>query len=588
MATLNLKPTHKPVKAYYESLDQFERLGVTHETAVRSAFQALLESCGKQFKWTLVPERSISLGRNRRIVIDGALIDDFNLTHGHWEAKDIHDDLPTEVQRKFAAGYPDDNILFQTPKQAILCQNDKHVLDADLTDPTQLIETLQPFFSYRPQEITEWEEAVAQFKDRVPDIGRGLAKLIQKERQTNRQFTAAFVDFYDKCRQFINPNLSEAAVEEMLIQHLLTERIFRTVFNNPDFTRRNVIANEIEKVIDALTSQSFSRRDFLESLNRFYSTIERTAETISDFSQKQHFLNTVYEQFFQGFSVEVADTHGIVYTPQPIVDFMVKSVEHILKTEFDRSLSDSGVHIIDPFVGTGNFIVRTMREIRRTALQDKYTTELHCNEVMLLPYYIASMNIEHDFYEATGYYQPFEGLCLVDAFELVEDQQLALFTAENTARVERQKETDMFVIIGNPPYNVGQVNENDNNKNRQYETMDMRVAKTYAKDSKATLKNKLSDPYVKAIRWASDRIGEEGVVAFVTNNGFLDGVAFDGMRKHLVGDFDVIYVLDLSGNVCKNPKLSGTTHNVFGIQVGVSINFLWLIMDFGEVFPECL
>ena len=332
MPTLNLKPTHKPVKAYYESLDQFERLGVTHETAVRSAFQSLLESCGKQFKWTLVPEHSISLGRNRRIVIDGALIDDFNLTHGHWEAKDIHDDLPTEVQRKFETGYPGDNILFQTPKQAILWQNDKHVLDADLTDPTQLIETLQTFFSYRPQEITEWEEAVAQFKDRVPDIGRGLAKLIQKERQTNRQFTAAFVDFYDKCRQSINPNLSEAAVEEMLIQHLLTERIFRTVFNNPDFTRRNVIANEIEKVIDALTSQSFSRRDFLETLNRFYSTIERTAATISDFSQKQHFLNTVYEQFFQGFSVEVADTHGIVYTPQPIVDFMVKSVEHILRS----------------------------------------------------------------------------------------------------------------------------------------------------------------------------------------------------------------------------------------------------------------
>ena len=573
MPTLNLKPTHKPIKAYYESLDQFERLGVTHETAVRSAFQALLESCGKQFKWTLVPEHSISLGRNRRIVIDGVLIDDFNLTHGHWEAKDIHDNLPTEVQRKFEAGYPGDNILFQTPKQAILWQNDEHVLDADLTDPTQLIETLQTFFAHRPQEILEWEEAVAQFRDKVPDIGRGLAELIQKERQTNHQFTTAFADFYDKCRQSINLNLSEAAVEEMLIQHLLTERIFRTVFNNPDFTRRNVIANEIEKVIDALTSQSFSRRDFLESLNRFYSAIEHTAETINDFSQKQHFLNTVYEQFFQGFSVEVADTHGIVYTPQPIVDFMVKSVEHILKTEFDRSLSDAGVHIIDPFVGTGNFIVRMMRELRRTSLEEKYTTELHCNEVMLLPYYIASMNIEHEFYEATGYYQPFEGLCLVDTFELAEDHQLALFTAENTARVERQKETDMFVVIGNPPYNAGQVNENDNNKNRKYETMDKRVSETYARASKASLRRHLQDPYVKAIRWASDRIGEEGVVAFVTNNRFLDGLAFDGMRKHLAADFDAIYVLDLGGNVRKNPKLSGTTHNVFGIQVGVSINF---------------
>ena len=189
---------------------------------------------------------------------------------------------------------------------------------------------------------------------------------------------------------------------------------------------------------------------------------------------------------------------------------MVKSVEHILKTEFDRSLSDSGVHIIDPFVGTGNFIVRTMREIRRTALQGKYKTELHCNEVMLLPYYIASMNIEHEFYETTNTYQPFGGLCLVDTFELAEPQQMTLFTAENTERVKQQKKTEMFVVIGNPPYNMGQVNENDNNKNRKYKTMDERVKDTYTMDSKATLKNKLSDPYVKAIRWASDRIGEEG------------------------------------------------------------------------------
>ena len=570
MPTLNLKPTHKPVRAYYESLREFEQLGVTHETAVRSAFHGLLESCARQVKWTLVPEHALSLGDNKRIVVDGALIDAFNLPHGYWEAKDIHDDLDAEVQRKFAAGYPRDNILFQTPQRAILWQNDAPVLDADLTDQRRLVETLETFFSHRPPEIAEWEEAVAQFKDKVPDIGRGLAALIQRERQTNRRFTMAFADFYEKCSHSINPNLSDAAVEEMLVQHLLTERIFRKVFRNPDFTQRNAIANEIEKVINALTSQSFSRPEFLKSLDHFYKAIEQTAETINDFSQKQHFLNTVYEQFFQGFSVEAADTHGIVYTPQPIVNFMAKSIEHILKTEFGRSLSDAGVHIIDPFVGTGNFIVRMMREIRRTALEDKYSSELHCNEVMLLPYYIASMNIEHEFYEATGYYQPFEGVCLVDTFELAEDHRLALFTAENAARVERQKKTEMFVIVGNPPYNAGQVNENDNNKNRKYETMDARVAKTYAKDSKATLKNKLYDPYVKAIRWASDRIGDEGIVAFVTNSGFLDGVAFDGMRKHLADDFDAIYILDLGGNVRKGLKVADA--NVFGIRVGVSIN----------------
>ena len=579
MATLNLKPTNKPIQDYYDALDQFDQLGFTHETAVRSAFQSLLQHCGRAFNWTLVPEHSMTPlirgargVKNRRIVIDGALIDDFNLIHGYWEAKDIHDNLPIQVQRKFEAGYPRDNILFQTPHRAILWQNDRQVLDVDLTDRAQLIETLQTFCSHRPQAYVEWETAVKQFKNKVPALGKGLVELIEKERGTNRQFATAFRAFHEKCCQSINPNLSEAAVEEMLIQHLLTERIFRTVFDNPDFTRRNVIANEIEKVIDALTSQSFSRDGFLRSLDRFYISIEDTARTVSDFSQKQGFLNTVYEQFFQGFSVKVADTHGVVYTPQPIVGFMVRSVEEILQTEFNRSLSDSGVHIIDPFVGTGNFIVRIMREIQKTALADKYQSELHCNEVMLLPYYIASMNIEHEFFEATDTYQPFEGVCLVDTFELAEDRQLPLFAPENTRRVEDQKKAPMFVIIGNPPYNVGQINENDNNKNRKYPTMDARVAETYAKDSKATNTNKLSDPYVKAIRWASDRIGDEGIIALVTNNSFLDGVAFDGMRKHLADDFNAIYILDLGGNVRKNPKLSGATHNVFGIQVGVSIN----------------
>ena len=574
MPTLNLKPTHKSVKSYYAALERFAQLGVTHESAVRAAFQTLLETCARQCGWTLVPEYAISPQRNKRIVVDGALVDDFRLTHGYWEAKDIDDDLPAEVARKFAAGYPRDNILFQTPRRAILWQNGLMVVDNDLTDAAQLIETLQTFFGYRPQEYAAWEEAVAQFKDRVADIGRGLAQLIQQERQSNSRFTAAFADFLDKCRQSINPNLAEAAVEEMLIQHLLTERLFRTVFNNPDFTRRNVIASEIAGVIDALTSQSFSRDDFLGSLDRFYTAIERTAETISDFSHKQHFLNTVYEQFFQGFSVKVADTHGIVYTPQPIVDFMVRSVAAILEREFGRSLADEGVHIIDPFVGTGNFIVRMMREMPRTALERKYASELHCNEVMLLPYYIASMNIEHEYYDATGSYAPFEGICLVDTFDLAEDRQLPLFAPENTQRVESQKQTPMFVVIGNPPYNVGQVNENDNNKNRKYPTMDRRVRETYSKDSKATNKNKLSDPYIKAFRWAADRIGEEGIVALVTNSGFLDGIGADGMRKHLADDFDAIYILDLGGNVRKNPKLSGTTHNVFGIQVGVSINFM--------------
>lgn len=258
-------------------------------------------------------------------------------------------------------------------------------------------------------------------------------------------------------------------------------------------------------------------------------------------------------------------------------DFMVRSVEEILKSEFGKSLSDEGVHILDPFTGTGNFITRIMQQIKTSKLKQKYANELHCNEVMLLPYYIASMNIEHAYMERTGEYASFEGICLVDTFDLAEPQTMQLgFMAEgNTERVLRQKNAPIRVVIGNPPYNMGQVNENDQNKNRKYRHLDKRIQETYTAASTATLRNKLSDPYVKAFRLASDRIrAGGGVIAFVTNSSFVDQIAFDGMRKYLAREFSNIYVIDLGGNVRQNPKLSGTTHNVFGIQVGVAITLL--------------
>ena len=247
----------------------------------------------------------------------------------------------------------------------------------------------------------------------------------------------------------------------------------------------------------------------------------------------------------------MADTHGIVYTPQPIVDFMVNSVESLLKTEFNRSLSDTGVHIIDPFVGTGNFIVRLMQDIQKIALEDKYRHELHCNEVLLLPYYIANLNIEQEFLHHTEKYLPFKGIVFADTFELLEKNQPEIFTIENTERVNRQTEKDMFVIIGNPPYNAGQQNENDNNKNRKYPEMDKRIEDTYSKDSKAQLKSNLYDPFVRAFNWASKRIGNTGIVAFVTNNSFINARAFDGMRKHLAKEFNALYLLNLGGNILK-------------------------------------
>ena len=574
MPQLNLKPSHKAIRDYYATLQQYDKHDITHEGAVSSPFDTLLQACARQINATLVPQYPMRTPKGNRIVIDGAVLDEFRLPLAYWEAKDTDDDLRKAVEEKRDAGYPLDNILFQNPQRAILYQNGQIALDLDITEPARLIASLQYLFSYVPPELDNWQTAVSDFRAHVPDLANKLKELIEQRHETDPAFKKAFTDFYETCRTSINPDLSQDAVEEMLVQHILTERIFRTVFNNSAFTRRNIIAREIENVVDALIREAFSREEFLKPLDRFYVAIEQAAAFCKDFSQKQHFLNTFYEKFFQGFSEDVADTHGIVYTPQPIVDFMVKSVGHILKTEFNRSLSDTGVHIIDPFVGTGNFIVHLMQDIQGTALEEKYCHELHCNEVMLLPYYIASLNIEQEYFRRTGTYLPFEGIALADTFELLEQEQGELFTRENTERAERQKAADMFVVIGNPPYNMGQVNENDNNKNRKYKTMDILLRKTYSQDSKATSKKPLSDPYVKAILWASKRIGEEGVVAFVTNNGFLDGIAFDGMRKHLANDFDAIYILDLGGNVRKNPKLSGTTHNVFGIQVGVSINFL--------------
>jgi len=525
MTPLNLKPSHKSVKVYYEALEQFEKLGVKHEGAVRAAFQGLLDHCARQASRTLIPEYQLKRKTGRPLEPDGAIVDSLSqvLRYGLWEAKDTDDDLEKVIRAKFKAGYPRDNILFQEPRRAILYQNGEKLFDADLTQSDQLAHVLNLFFGWQPPAFDQWERAVEEFKGRVRELGENLAKLIRGERRTNAKFQAAFDDFLALCRASLNPNLSENAVEEMVVQHLLTERIFRKVFDIGDFMRRNVIARQIENVIEALPSRSFSRDAFVKNLEHFYIAIEQAAETITDFAEKQRFLNTVYERFFQGFCVKVADTHGIVYTPQPLVDFMTASVEHVLRTKFQSSLSHRNVHILDPFTGTGNFIVNLMRRIPKSALPHKYREELFCNELMLLPYYVASMNIEHAFWEATGSYEAFEGICLVDTFETAEreQRQFDVFNEANTERVRRQLRAPIKVIIANPPYNAGQVDENDNNKNRKYEEIDRRVRVTYSADSTATLVRKLSDPYVKAIRFATDRIGDAGVVCYVNNNSFV-------------------------------------------------------------------
>ncbi len=559
----------RAIDHYYQELAAYREKKVTHETAVRSAFQNLLAAFAQSANWVLIPEQILANGKRP----DGTLRDSFNLPRGYWEAKDSKDDLQTEIRKKISAGYPISNTIFEDTRRAVLYQNNRPTFEADLTNPKELTGVLDSFFHYAAPDIATFEHAVLDFKESIPDLAQGLLQRIQEEHAKNTIFAAVFSSFLELCRTSLDPNMRRETVDEMLVQHLLTERLFRTIFNNSDFTKRNAIAVEMEKVIQALTSRSFNRYEFLKSLDRFYTAIENAARNLDDWSEKQHFLNTVYERFFQGFSVKQADTHGIVYTPQEIVNFMCNSVEDVLLREFNTSIAEPGVHILDPCTGTGSFIVNLVRNhIPRSRLKYKYEHDLFCNEIMLLPYYIASLNIEHEYYEKMGEYLPFDGICFVDTLNLAEGPQLSMFIEENTERVQREKDAQIMVVIGNPPYNVGQKSENDNNKNRKYKVIDERIKDTYIKGSQATLRSQLYDAYVKFFRWATDRLqGHDGIVCFVSNNSFIDQLAFDSMRKQFLQDFTKIYHLDLHGNVRKNPKLSGTTHNVFGIQVGVGI-----------------
>jgi predicted helicase len=578
----HFKPNHKDVKRYHDELADYATQAVTHEGATSTAFQNLLAATCKKADWHLVPQLATKI-RGRQVRPDGTLRDDFNLHRGYWEAKDTADKLDAEIRKKIALGYPLSNTIFEDTATAILFQNGAETEPRyDLAKAQDLCDLLNKFYSHTEPDIEGFEQAVDEFKARVPELAQAVDKKIKDAHKNNKAFQAAFETFFDLCRQSLNPNLSEAAVDEMLIQHLLTIRLFDTIFDNPDFVRRNVIAAEVEKVIDALTSKSFSRESFLKSLDRFYVAIESASRVLGeDFTEKQHFLNTVYERFFQGYSVDVADTHGIVYTPQEIVDFMCASVAEVLEKEFGKTLGSKDINILDPCTGTGNFIVNLVRRVPKRNLARVYQEQLFANEVMLLPYYIAALNIEHAFYELTGEYEAFEGLCFVDTLDLTEmkQQEFGFMTERNTERVERQKATPITVIIGNPPYNVGQINENDNNKNRKYAAVDKRIQQTFVKDSEATLNTKLYDAYVRFFRWAIDRLeGRDGIVCFVSNSGFIDQIAFDGVRMHLAEEFNHLYLLDLKGNVRKDSMRDripiGEMHTVFGLaaMVGISVN----------------
>ena len=577
MARIQIASGDKAIQNYYKLLDDLqEKQLVMHEGGTRRAFATLLSDLAKKKNWTLVEEVSIETHEARRIRVDGALRDQMRLSRAYWEAKDSHDDLDVEIRKKIADGYPLNNIIFEDTETAVLYQNGNESRRAPISGAGALAQLLTDFFNYDQSVFNKFEEAIESYRDGIPDIAERLKTRIADAREDNPNFIRQFDNFMALCQTSINPNISRDAVDEMLIQHLMTERIIRRVFNVEWFTRRNVIAREIENVIDALTSQHFDRKDFLGGLDGFYKAVEDVADRQADFRAKQDFINMVYERFFQGYSVKVADTHGIVYTPQPIVDFMCAAVEDTLHSEFGKKLGDEDVILIDPATGTGNFVVNLLRrafERNPLALDDFYQKRLFANEVMLMPYYIASLNIERQYWQLTGKIEPFPGLCFVDTLDLTAARQLpsALITEANSQRVKDQQRAKINVIIGNPPYNVGQLNENDNNKNRKYAVIDKRIRETYAKDSNATLKNQLYDAYVKFFRWAVDRLdGRDGIVCYVSNNSFVDAYAFDGFRKNFLGDFQRVYHLDLGGNLRKN-RPGASISNVFDIRVGVGV-----------------
>jgi predicted helicase len=573
------------INEYRAELDRLRAVsGSRRESVLREAFKDLLKRWGKAHDLQFIAEHDIVTKAMNRIYVDGALLHSLRVPFGYWEAKDESDDLEKEIEAKFRKGYPRDNIIFTDDATAVLWQDGAEVLRAHMqADDDSLLKLLARFFAHERQEIADFNKAVKQFATDLPAILTALRDRIADKRKTSAPFAAAEAAFLQHARDAINPIVSEEDVQEMLIQHVLTEDIFAKVFDNPDFHQHNNIAAELKKVEDALFGRG-EKAQLLRALAPYYSGIASTAALIQSHSEKQGFLKALYEDFYKAYNKKAADRLGVVYTPGEIVRFMIRSADWLCEKHFGKNLEDQGVEILDPATGTGTFIVELLEYFRgnHEKLRRKYKEELHANEVAILPYYVANLNIEATYQAITGQFAEFENLCFVDTLDNVDGlgihsgyqfDLLGSLTDENIERIKRQNRRKISVIIGNPPYNANQQNENDNNKNRAYAHIDDRIKRTYIKASTAQ-KTKLYDMYARFYRWASDRLGDEGVLAFVTNRSFIESRTFDGFRKLVTNDFQEIWVVDLGGDVRANPKLSGTKHNVFGIQTGVAIAFL--------------
>ena len=552
--------------------------GTAKETAIRSAFFNLLNDYARQQGLMMVSELSIKAPSGKIVTPDGTLKDSLRQDWGYWESKDEADDLDEEIEKKFAKGYPKDNILFEDSRVAVLIQNGLETMRCDMRNNDALHRLLTEFFTFERPEVQNFRKAIELFGQDVPKVTDTLRSIIIEAEKNNKGFKPLADNFLTLCRESINPNIVREDVREMMIQHILTEDIFNRIFGEMQFHRENNIARELETVIATFFTGNL-RRETLHGVKHYYDTINAAAAGIADHHEKQKFLKVVYETFYKSYNPKAADRLGVVYTPNEIVRFMIESVDYLLDKHFERFLEDRNVEILDPATGTGTFICDLIDHIRKEKLEYKYRNEIHANEVAILPYYISNLNIEYTYAQKMGRYAEFENLCFVDTldnmgFNYVGKQgKLDFFSEENSKRIQKQNEKKISVIIGNPPYNANQANENENNKNREYPEIDKRVKDTFIKNSTAQ-KTKVYDMYARFYRWAFDRLDNNGIVAFVTNRSFIDSRTFDGFRKTIYREFDAAYIIDTMSDVRANPKIAGTTHNIFGIQTGVAIMFL--------------
>ncbi len=570
--------TIQAIHQYHNAIHKiYQFSGQSHEQAIKDEFKRLLNHYCDSRNLLVVSEINIKNKRGDLIRPDGIIKNNLRLDCGYWESK-ANVNLEKEILAKINVGYPLSNTLFQDDKTAILYQNNQRFLEIPLENERELDQLLTQFVSYESQEIKEFNAAIEQFKQDLPHILEALRGMIAVQEKSNPAFISARANFLTVCQHSINPAITPSDINEMLLQHILTEEIFTSIFSDSQFHRENNIAKELYNVENTFFSGT-TKRNTLAGIQGYYAVIKANSAAIADHHDKQFFLKSIYENFYKAYNPKAADRLGIVYTPREIVKFQIETVDLLLEKHFSKSLADEGVKILDPCTGTGTYLCDLIDYLPPHRLAHKYAHDIYANELGLLPYYIANLNIEYTYQQKMNEYVEFNHICWMDTLDNASENftgsnnDLFGLSIENTARIKQQNAAKISVILGNPPYNANQQNENDNNKNREYPAIDKRIKETYI-DKSTAQKTKVYDMYARFLRWASDRLQDNGMISFIINRSFIDSRTFDGFRKSLAEEFDFVYIVDTQSDVRKNPKLSGTKHNVFGIQTGVAVLFL--------------